>query len=93
MTINCSEKDKECEEGNSNVKEAVLPPKKKRKTKEAKDKDYELEFFFGGDSLEKDHPHNVLIQQELNTYFAERPSSSDTDPLSWWKVNAAPSLL
>ena len=31
----------------------------------------------------------MLIQQELNTYFAERPPSADTEPLSWWKTNAA----
>ena len=89
MTNNSSDKDKECEEGSSNEKEAAPPPKKKRKSKEAKDKDYKLEFFFGGESSEKDCPRNMLIQQELNTYFAERPSSSDTEPLSWWKVNAA----
>ena len=82
MTNNSSDKDKECEEGSSNKKEAAPPPQKKRKGKEAKDKDYELEFFFGGDSSEKDCPRNVLIQQELNTYFAERPSSSGTEPLS-----------
>ena len=29
------------------------------------------------------------MQQEINTYFAERPSSADSEPLSWWKVNAA----
>ena len=31
----------------------------------------------------------MLIQQDLNTYFAERPPSADTEPLSWWKANTA----
>ena len=30
----------------------------------------------------------MLIQQELNTNFAERPPSADIEPLSWWKANA-----
>jgi len=53
--------------------------------RKSNDKDYELEFF-GGDSSDNDCLHNVLI---LNTYFAERPSSADTEPLCWWKVNVA----
>ena len=68
---NRGSEDKECEEGSSKEKEAAPPPKKKKKSKEAKDKDYELDFFFGGDSSHKECPRNVLIQQELNTYFAE----------------------
>ena len=68
----------EYEEGSSKKKEAAPPPKKKKKSKEAKDKDYELEFFFGGDSSDKECPRNVFIQQVLNTYFAERPPSADT---------------
>ena len=84
---NRGSEDKECEEGSSKEKEAAPPPKKKKKRKDAKDKDYELDFFFGGDSSDKQCPPNVLIQQELNTYFAERPPSADTEPLSWWKTN------
>ena len=61
----------------------------KGKVKKLKRKITNWNSFFGGDSSEKDCPRNVLIWQELNTYFAERPSSSDTEPLSWWKVNAA----
>lgn len=76
------------DEQGSKEKEAAPPPKKKKKSKQPKGKDYELEFFFGGDSSDKECPRNVLIQQELNTYFAERPPSADTEPLSWWKVNA-----
>ena len=62
---------------------------KQNESKEAKDKDFELDFFFGADSLDKKCPCNVLIQQELNTYFAERPPSADTESLSWWKANTA----
>ena len=53
MTNNSSDKDKECEESSSKEKEAAPPPKKKKKSKEAKDKDYKLEFF-GGNSSDKD---------------------------------------
>ena len=28
------------------------------------------------------------MQQELNTYFAERPPPAETEPLCWWKTNA-----
>ena len=48
MINNSSVNDNEYEEGSSKKKEAAPPPKKKKKSKEAKDKDYELEFFFGG---------------------------------------------
>jgi len=78
--------DKESNSKDSSKEKEVVPPAKKKKSS---GKDYELEFFFGGDSSDKDCPHNVLIQQELNTYFAERPPSADTEPLCWWKVNAA----
>ena len=32
---------------------------------------------------------NVLTQQNLYTYFAERPPSADTEPLSWYKAITA----
>ena len=78
MINNSSVNDTEYEEGSSKEKEAASPPKRKKKSKEAKDKYYELEFFFGEDSSDKECPRNVL-----NTYFAERPPSADTEPLSW----------
>ena len=62
------------------------PPSKKKKS--SKDKGYELDFFFGGDSSDTECPQSVLIQQELNTYFAEKPAPADTEPLFWWKMNA-----
>ena len=78
-----------------NVKKAVVMRKKlhhllkrKRKVKKLKIKIMNWDSFWRR-CFRKDCPRNVLIQQELNNYFAERPSSSDTEPLSWWKVNAA----
>ena len=63
------------------------PPSKKKKS--SKDKGYELDFFFGGGNSDTECPQNVLIQQEPNTYFAERPALADTEPLCWWKMNAS----
>ena len=75
-------------DSSTNEAEETNPPPKKKK-KNSKDKGYELDFFFGGDSSDKDCPQSVLLQQELNTYFAERPPPADTDPLCWWKTNAS----
>ena len=73
-----------------NVKKAVVRRKKLHHLLKRKREVKKLNrsgFLFVGDSSDKECPSNVLIQQELNTYFAERPPSSDTEPLSWGKAN------
>ena len=57
------------------VGETNTPPKKKGKS--SKHKGYELDFFSGGNNSDKDCPQSVLLQQELNIYFAERPPPAD----------------
>ena len=65
--------------------ESGQPPSKKKKTK---DKGYELDFFFGDVDADKDCSQSMLLQQELNTYFTERPPPANTQPLTWWRMNA-----
>ena len=71
----------------TNESEDANPPPSKKK-KNSKDKEYELDFFFGNDNSDTECPQSVLMQRELNTYFAERPPPAETEPLCRWKTNA-----
>ena len=59
------------DESSTNESEDANPPPSKKK-KSSKDKGYELDFFFGGNSLDTECLQNLQIQQELHTYFAQR---------------------